>query len=183
MDQRTAHQTVTQTLGKTIFTWSESAPLEFETATRDAVGEPEYRLKFSLAQLTNGFEESFLLALKDLIMQRFLKVRVRTMKNEYASVRQLFNKIQSDQTSTDLSKHLMEANRISVIDTGLMIAVRKSWLRTMAGFIGSALTDSATGFSSPATARSLRTWNEETSRPAIVQDVPTPYDKESSPKR
>ena len=125
MDKRATHQIVTQTVGKTIFTWFDIAPLKFEAATREAIGEPEYRLKFDLAQLTNGFEKSFLLALKDLIMQRFLKVRVRTMKNEYASVRQLFNKIQSDQTSTDLSKHLMEANRISVIDTGLMIAVRK----------------------------------------------------------
>lgn len=125
MDQRTNQQIVTQTVGKTIFTWSDIAPLEFESATRDTVGGGEYRLKFDLAQVTNGFEESFLLAVKELIMQRFLNVRVKTMTNEYGRVLRLLKKIQSDQTCTDLSKRLMEANRISAIDTGLMLAVRE----------------------------------------------------------
>lgn len=125
MDIRTTYQTVTQTVGKTIFTWSAIAPLEFEALTQEAVGEPEYHLKFDLAQLTNGFEESFLLAIKDLIMQRSLKVRLITLKGDYGRVLRLLKKIQSDQTSTDLSKRLMEANRISAIDTGLMLAVRE----------------------------------------------------------
>lgn len=124
MDQRTTHQMVTQTLGKTTFTWSEGTPLEFEAVTRYAVGEPAYSQKFDLAQLTSGFEESFLLSLKDLIMQRHLKVRVSTMKGEYFNVLRLFKKIQSEQTSTDLNQRLMEADKISAIDAGLLLAVR-----------------------------------------------------------
>jgi hypothetical protein len=134
MDQRTNHMTVTQTLGKTTFTWNDSTPLEFKAVTQYAIGEPEYPQEFDLAQLTKGFEESFLLGLKDLIMQRHLKVRMRTMKHEYLSVVQLLKKIQSDQTSTDLSKRLMEANKISSIDTGLMLAVREK-LAQDAGWI------------------------------------------------
>lgn len=125
MDHRTTHQMFTQTLGKTTFTWNENTPLEFEAVTRDAVGEPDYHLKFDLAQLSTGFEESFLLALKDLIMQRYLKVRVSSMKNEYDSALRLLRKIQSEQTSPDLSKRLMEAKKITGIDTGLMIAIRE----------------------------------------------------------
>jgi hypothetical protein len=125
MDQRAAPQIVTQTLGKTTFTWSENTPLIFVSLTHEAVGEPKYRKEFDLTQLTQAFEESFLLALKDLIMQRFLKVRVRTMKSEYAAVLQLLRKIQSDQTSPDVNKHLMEAHRISSIDSGLLLAIRE----------------------------------------------------------
>ncbi|MDB5778276.1 MAG: hypothetical protein JWP93_641 [Polaromonas sp.] len=124
MDQRTTHQIVTQTLGHTTFTWSERTPLEFEAATRYAVGEPVYQQKFDLAQLTSGFEESFLLGLKDLIMQRHLKVRASTMNGEYPKVLLLFKKIQSEQTSTDFNQRLMEAEKISVIDAGLLLAVR-----------------------------------------------------------
>src|SRR5215216_6515779 len=112
MDIRTTYQTVTQTVGKTIFTWSAIAPLEFKALIQEAVGEPEYHSKFDLAQLTNGFEESFLIAIKDLIMQRSLKVRLITLKGDYGRVLRLLKKIQSDQTSTDLSKRLMEAHRI-----------------------------------------------------------------------
>jgi hypothetical protein len=61
MDQRTTHQIVTQTVGKTTFTWNERNPLEFEAVTRYAVGDPEYGQRFDLAQLTVGFEASFLL--------------------------------------------------------------------------------------------------------------------------
>ena len=125
MDQRTTHQIVTQTLGRTTFTWSERTPLEFEAATRDAVGEPAYQQKFDLAQLTSGFEESFLLGLKDLIMQRHLKVRSSTMKDEYSKLLLLFKKIQSEQTSTDLNQRLIEADKISAIDAGLLLAVRR----------------------------------------------------------
>lgn len=124
MDQRSTHRIVTQTLGKTTFTWNQSTPLEFESSTRYAVGESEYTQKFDLAQLTIGFEESFLLGLKDLIMQRHLKVRVRTMMNEYGNVLLLLKKIQSDQTSTDLSKRLMESDKINAINVGLLLAVR-----------------------------------------------------------
>jgi len=124
MDQRATHRIVTQTIGKTIFTWSEGTPLEFEAVTRYAVGEPAYPQKFDLAQLTSGFEESFLLGLKDLIMQRHLKVRVTSMKVQYIKVLRLFKKVQSDQTSTDLNHRLMEADKISAIDAGLLLAVR-----------------------------------------------------------
>jgi len=124
MDQRTTQQIITQTLGNTTFTWSERTPLEFEAVTRYSVGEPEYPQKFDLAQLASGFEESFLLGLKDLIMQRHLKVRASTMKDEYSRVLLLFKKIQSEQTSTDLNHRLMEADKISAIDAGLLLAVR-----------------------------------------------------------
>ena len=124
MDQRTTHQIVTQTLGSTTFTWSERTPLEFEAVTRYSVGEPAYPQKFDLAQLTLGFEESFLLGLKDLIMQRHLKVRASTVINEYTKVMRLFKKIQSDQTSSDLNHRLMQADKISAIDAGLLLAVR-----------------------------------------------------------
>lgn len=125
MDQRTTHLIITKTIGKTIFTWNESTPLIFESSTRDAVGEPEYHQKFDLAQLTWGFEESFLSALKDLVIQRHLKVRVASIKAEYDRVLLLLKKIQSDQTSADLGRRLMQANRISAIDTGLMLAIRE----------------------------------------------------------
>lgn len=124
MDQRTTHQIVTQTLGNTTFTWNERTPLEFEAVTRYAAGEPEYPQKFDLAQLTSGFEESFLLGLKDLIMQRHLKVRVASMKKEYRRVLSLFKKIQFVQTSANLNQRLMEADKISAIDAGLLLAVR-----------------------------------------------------------
>lgn len=123
MDERTTHQTVAQTVGKTTFTWNESTPLKFESVTRYAAGEPEYQQEFDLAQLNSGFEESFLLGLKDLIMLRHMKVRVTSMKGEYKNVLQLLKKIQSDQTSTDLKQRLMESEKISVIDSGLMLAV------------------------------------------------------------
>lgn len=132
---------VTQTLGKTTFTWNESTPLEFEAVAREAEGEPEYRREFDLAQLTAGFEESFLLGLKDLIMQRHLKVRVISMKVEYEAVLLLLKKIQSDQTSSDLSRRLMEADKITAIDTGLMITVREK-LAENAGWVPLYLIDS-----------------------------------------
>lgn len=124
MDQRTTLPIVTQTVGETTFTWNESTPLEFESVTRHAAGEPDYPQKFSLTQLTSGFEESFLLSLKDLIMQRHLKVRVITMKAEYTKVLQLFKKIQFDQTSSDINQRLMESRKIRTVDAGLMLAVR-----------------------------------------------------------
>jgi hypothetical protein len=111
-------------LGKTTFTWNERNPLEFEAVTRYAVGDPEYGQRFDLAQLTVGFEASFLLGLKDLIMQRHLRVRVTTMKGEYGKVLKLLKKIQYDQASMDLNQRLMEADKISTIDTGLLLAVR-----------------------------------------------------------
>lgn len=125
MDQRTTHQTVTQTLGRTTFIWKENTPLKFEAVNREVDREPEFRHEFDLAQLTAGFEESFLLGLKVLIMQRHLKVRIRTMKGEYGHVVRLLKKIQSDQTSADLSKRLMEADKIIAVDGGLMIAIRE----------------------------------------------------------
>lgn len=134
MDQRTTNQIVTQTIGETTFTWYERTPLEFEAVTKYALGEPEYPQKFDLAQLTYGFEESFLLGLKDLIMQRHLKVRVSSMKAEYRKVLNLFWKIQSEQTSTDLNHRLMESDKISAIDAGLLLAVRAKLARD-AGWI------------------------------------------------
>ena len=125
MNQKTTNQIVTQTLGKTTFTWNESTPLEFEAVTREAEGEPEYHRKFDLAQLTAGFEESLLFDLKDLFMQRHLKIRAISVKAEHDNVVRLLKKIQSDQTSSDLSKRLMEADKITAIDTGLMIAIRE----------------------------------------------------------
>lgn len=141
MDQRTTHQIVTQTIGNTTFTWNERTPLEFEAVTRYryAAEEPEYRQKFDLAQLTSGFEESFLLGLKDLIMQRHLKVRASTMKQEYPKVLQLFQKIQSDQTSMDLNQRLMEADKISAIDAGLLLAVRAKLAQDAAWISGSCI--------------------------------------------
>lgn len=124
MDQGTNHQTVAQTIGNTTFTWNDSAPLQFEAATRYEAGGPEYLQKFDLAQLTSGFEESFLLGLKDLIMQRHLKVKANTLKSEYDNVLRLFKKIQSNQTSADINQRLMEADKISAIDPGLLLAVR-----------------------------------------------------------
>ncbi len=141
MNQKTTNQIVTQTLGKTTFTWNESTPLEFEAVTREAEGEPEYHRKFDLSQLTAGFEESFLFDLKDLFMQRHLKVRAISVKNQHDNVVRLLNKIQSDQTSPDLSKRLMEADKITAIDTGLMIAIREK-LAEDAGWIKGAYIES-----------------------------------------
>ena len=124
MDQQATHQIVTQTIRNTTFTWSDRTPLEFEAVTQYEVGEPEYLKKFDLAQLTIGFEESFLQGLKDLIMQRHLKVRANTAHDEYSRVLQLFKKIQSDQTSTDLNQRLMAADKISAIDAGMLLAAR-----------------------------------------------------------
>lgn len=124
MDHRTTHQIVTQTIGHTTFTWTERTPLEFEAVTQYKTNEPLYSEKFDLTQLTAGFEESFLLGLKDLIMQRHLKVRVSTMKGEYSTVLRLLMKIQLNQTSMDFKQRLMETDKIRAIDAGLLLAVR-----------------------------------------------------------
>ncbi len=128
------HQTVTQTLGKTTFTWNEDTPLEFEAVTREAVGEPAYLRKYDLTHLVAGFEESFLLSLKALIMHRHLTVRVVSVNKEYGDILRLLKRVQSDQTSMDLNKRLMQADKISAIDSGLMFAIREK-LAEDAGWI------------------------------------------------
>jgi hypothetical protein len=123
MTRESSDQIFTQTVGQTIFTWGEGAPLRFQAVTQYGPREPEYPRDFDLTKLTGAFDSSFLLSLKDLIMQRHLKVKLRTIGNEYESVLRLLSKIQSDQTSTDPKERLMEADTISAIDAGLMVAI------------------------------------------------------------
>lgn len=123
MKENSSGQTVTQTVGYTTFSWEERAPLKFDAVTRYAAWEPDYSLSFDLGELRTAFEMPFLLCLKDLIMQRHLKVKVNSMKEEYHTVLRLLRKIQSDQISPDPKKRLMEAEKISSIDSGLMVAV------------------------------------------------------------
>jgi hypothetical protein len=123
MKENSSGQTVTQTVGYTTFSWEEHAPLKFNSVTRYAASEPDYSSSFDLGELTAAFEMSLLLCLKDLIMQRHLKVKVNSMKEEYHTVLRLLKKIQSDQISPDPKKRLMEAEKISAIDSGLMVAV------------------------------------------------------------
>lgn len=124
MAQKNTQQVVTQTIAYTVFTWFDHMPLEFEAVTQYAVGEPAYSHKFNLVQLTAGFKESFLLGLKELFMQRHIKGKARTVNNDFRLTVQLLKRIQSDQTSADLSRRLMVTEKIVAIDSGLMVAIR-----------------------------------------------------------
>jgi hypothetical protein len=123
MTQSTPSQTVTQTFGSTSFSWEEHTPLRFDAVSRYGRGEPDYPESFDLSDLAVGFEVTFLLSLKDLVMQRHLKIKAITMRKEYSSVLRLLKKIQSHQMSSDPKERLMEGGRISVIDAGLMVAI------------------------------------------------------------
>lgn len=123
MTQSTFDQAVTQTVGYTTFLWDERTPLKFNSVTRYGPGEPEYPKTFDLSELVNGFEVKFLLGVKDLIMQRHLKVKAATIEKEYRQVLRLLKKIESHQTSPNPVERLMEGDRISAIDNGLMAAI------------------------------------------------------------
>jgi len=123
MTRSTSDQIVTQTIGHTTFLWDERTPLAFNTVTRYGPGEPDYPHRFDLSELVLGFEVKFLLRLKDLIMQRHFKVKAATIEGEYRTVLRLLKKIQSHQTSPDPEQRLMEVEKISAIDDGLLAAI------------------------------------------------------------
>lgn len=114
---------ITQTTAYTTFTWAKINPLKWDAVTQADADSPRYPQAFDLSDLTDGFEQSFLLALKDLIIGRYRRIKPVTVKTGYEYVKRLLVRIQADQTSETESLRLMQDNKISVVDSGLLIGL------------------------------------------------------------
>ncbi len=114
---------ITETVAYTTFTWNESSPLKWEAATQIDEDSPKYHHSFDLSDLADGFEQSFLLALKSLIIGRFRRVKPSTIKMEFGCVKQLLKRIQADQISDVEGRRLMREGKISAVNTGLLVAL------------------------------------------------------------
>jgi hypothetical protein len=127
--------TLAQTVGDTVFTWEEREPLKFHALTQYGAGAPKYPQAFDLTSLIGEFSEALLLGLKDLVMQRHLKVKVLSIRSEYSDVLQLLKKIQSAQVSFESGDRLLNVEEIAAIDPSLMLAITArlaedpSWIR------------------------------------------------------
>ncbi len=114
---------ITETVAFTTFTWEEVNPLKWEAVTQIDEDSPKYPQTFDLSDLSNGFEESFLLALKDLIIGRFRRVKPLSIKSECEDVKRLLKRIQADQTSDVAGLRLMQNSKISAVDSGLLVGI------------------------------------------------------------
>lgn len=114
---------ITETVAYTTFTWNEASPLKWEAVTQIDEESPKYPQPFDLSDLVDGFEQSFLLALKDLIIGRFRRVKPSSVKSEFEGVKQLLKKIQAGQISDVEGRRLMQERKISAVNTGLLVAL------------------------------------------------------------
>jgi hypothetical protein len=114
---------ITETVAFTTFTWQEANPLKWEAITQIDEASPKYPQRFDLSDLIDGFEESFLQALKDLIIGRFRRVKPRSIEAEYGEVKRLLMRIQVDQTSEVVGDRLIRDKRIRAVNSGLLVAI------------------------------------------------------------
>lgn len=106
-----------QVIGNTIAEWDDLAPLVWtmteETGPRDR--RETTSENFDLAGLTDGYEMAFLMAFKDLFIERRKRVTLRTLKNEYKGIKVLLAKMQAAQWA----KH-----KVAVIDYAFLTDLR-----------------------------------------------------------
>lgn len=104
------------TIGNTAAVWDDNEPLIF-TLSEEIGSKYDRRVTtyvFNLTGLRAGFEEEFLLDLKDLLIERRHRVALVTVKADYQNIELLFRKI--------IDHNLLD-KKISVIDETFLLAM------------------------------------------------------------
>lgn len=126
--------TIHQTLGNGAAYWQEDTPLKWtmqQPARADDL--PPDTIKCDLSTLAFGYEENFLLALKDVLLLSKHRKRLVSIQNEYDMLRQVLGRVagkESDRTA-----------RMRQIDSGFLVAleviaheVPSSYLKSLKAF-------------------------------------------------
>lgn len=91
-----------QVIGNMVAEWDDAAPLKWTKS--ETIGPKNDRRtetkSFDLSELREGYEDTFLLALKNLLISRRKRVALITIYNEYRIIRNLLGKVQAQQTDT-----------------------------------------------------------------------------------
>jgi len=112
---------VVQVIGENTFEWDEAAPLVFSMIGQDKG--VTYTDAFDLSDL-NCFAHELLLGIKDIVLNRSMKLKRSSLVMEFAQVKRLLKAIEKAQSSLDESQHLM-AGSIGKIDQAFMLALRE----------------------------------------------------------
>lgn len=112
---------VVQVIGENTFAWDEAAPLVFSMIGQDKG--VTYTDAFDLSDL-NCFTHELLLGIKDIVLNRSMKVKRSSLVGEFAKVKRLLKAIEKAQSSLDESQHLMTGS-IGKIDQAFMLALRE----------------------------------------------------------
>ena len=111
---------VVQVIGENTFAWDEAAPLVFSMIGQDK--QVTYTDAFDLSDL-NCFTHELLLGIKDIVLNRSMKVKRSSLVTEFAQVKRLLKAIEKAQSSLDESQHLMTGS-IGKIDQAFMLRFR-----------------------------------------------------------
>lgn len=106
-----------QVIGYTVAEWDEVIPLEWtmiEVTISDDVQQMQTET-FSLSELSIGYEDALLLALKDILIARRKRVALSTVKKEMDQIRVLLRKVQSRHAGRP---------RINQIDRAFLLTLR-----------------------------------------------------------
>ncbi|TXH77662.1 hypothetical protein [Thauera aminoaromatica] len=109
--------TVHQIVGNAVSEWDDTTPFAW-TMTETTGRKDDQRREtkdFDLSSLVKGYEESFLLALKTLLMARRKRILLSSIKSEESAVRSLLGKVQSRQ---------MGDAKIARIDLSFLLTLR-----------------------------------------------------------
>lgn len=91
--------TVHQIVGNAVAEWDDTVPLAWTmTETKGTKDDQRRETKeFDLSSLAEGYEDTFLLALKNLLMARRKRVALNSVKTEESGMRSLLSKVRSRQ--------------------------------------------------------------------------------------
>lgn len=107
-----------QLIGNTVVEWDTSAPLSW-TMTEETGPKDRRETKsesFNLSGLTDGYETAFLMAFKDLIIERRKRVSLRSAYHEHVGIRSILAKMHASQWAR---------GKVVVIDHAFLTALRQ----------------------------------------------------------
>ena len=121
---------VRQVIGNTVAEWDDAVPLKWmmsETSgpKNDQRTQTE---SFDLSELRTGYEDAFLLTLKDMLIARRKRVALTSVRSEISNIRILLRKVQSRRASDPKVTHIDHAFLLTL--RTMLQDVSKTYLKT-----------------------------------------------------
>ncbi|MFQ2264778.1 hypothetical protein ACK321_01705 [Aeromonas hydrophila] len=110
--------TVQQVIGSTVAEWDDSVPLTWKMIETTGPKNDQRTLtaSFDLSELRADYEDAFLLALKDILIERRKRVAFTTVTTEIKSIKSLLRKVQS--------RRAADTPRVTHIDHVFLLTLR-----------------------------------------------------------
>ncbi|MFM5384424.1 tyrosine-type recombinase/integrase [Aeromonas sp. Y311-2] len=104
-------------IGNTVAEWDDAVPLRWQMSETSGPKNDQrtQTVSFDLSKLRAGYEDGFLLTLKDTLIARRKRIKLLTISNDFKAIRRLLYTVQSQQT---------DDTRITHIDHDFLLTLR-----------------------------------------------------------